>query len=169
MKKVWSVLNSPLVVVLIVLISWPIFTALSGAYALKFGLNEIASSVSNEVIAPFKQMGVEQDDELKIIIAEMKNIEVSNVSYAQSKWPGRVKVIGTIKNNTGSTIKSINITSSFYRAEKLVDVTNEWLSGIKALRPGESSDFTFDKELAKDEQIEGLSAQLKVSSFEILK
>ncbi|MBE0501582.1 MAG: hypothetical protein IBX47_09085 [Desulfuromonadales bacterium] len=55
-----------------------------------------------------------------------------------------------------------------YVIEKLVDVTNEWLSGIKALGPGEFSDFTFDKELAKDKQIEGLSVQLTVSSFEIL-
>jgi hypothetical protein len=64
MKKTWSVLNSPLVVVLVALAVWPIFTALSGAYALKFGINEIASSVSNEVIAPFKQMGDEQKEEL---------------------------------------------------------------------------------------------------------
>jgi len=169
MKKVWNVLNSPLVVVVIALAIWPIFTALSGAYALKFGINEIASSVSNEVIAPFKQMGDDQDEEIKIIIEEMKKVEVSNIAFAPNKWPGKIKVIGTIKNNSELTIKSINITSSFYRSGKLVDVTNEWLHRIEALKSGESADFTFDKDLEKDEVQEGLSTEVKVSSFKILK
>lgn len=168
MKNIWTVLNSPLVVVITALAIWPIFTALSGTYALKFGIKEIASSVSNEVVEPFRNINNEQEEELKNIIEILKDIEVNNVNFAHSSWPGKIKVIGTINNKSNHTVSHVNISSSFYKDGKLVDVKNDWLSQIKAILPGQSENFTFDKDIQENDNIDLYTTEIKVSSISIL-
>ena len=168
MNKIWGFLNSPLIVVIIALAVWPIFGALSGTYALKLGMKEIAKTVSNEVVNPMKSMQEGQDAKLNKILELKKDIEILNVGYAPAPWPSKLKVIGTIKNNSEETIKSINIISSFYQGDKLVDVKEDWLHKIKALRPGEAANFTFNKDIEEGAPKE-MTVVVKISDFSILK
>ena len=62
MSKLWKILNTPLVVVLIALSVWPILTVLSGGLAVKLGVQQIAETVSEEVVEPFQNMSSEQDE-----------------------------------------------------------------------------------------------------------
>ena len=160
--------NSPLVVVLIALAAWPILTVLSGGIAVKLGIEQISEAVSEGVIKPFTEMGVEQDEELKKEAMVINKIEVSNVGFAPTSWAKKVKVIGTLINNSNQTVKSINITASFYQGDKLVNVNEEWLSQIKVINAGASSDFSFQADVEEGQSANNLKVQIKVSGLGIL-
>lgn len=168
MKKLWSFLNAPIVVVLIALILWPLLTITSTGYALKAGIGEIRSAVKDEVVEPFRDLGRGQDEALKTKLQVRKKIMIENIRILESSWKGRVKVIGTVNNQSDKIIKSINITASFYENGELVDVHQEWLSKIDALPSGESANFVFTKELQEGQSDEQLNVNINLASFAIL-
>ena len=77
MGKLWNFLNSPLIVVLVALSIWPILLALTSAYSMKIGIQEMAGAIGSEVVAPFKKMGQQQDEKLK---KELKIIDEYTLS-----------------------------------------------------------------------------------------
>jgi len=168
MNNLWKILNAPLVVVLIALAAWPILTVLSGGIAVKLGIEQISGAVSEGVIEPFTKMGIEQDEELKKEAMVINKIVVSNVGFAPTSWTKKVKVIGTLINNSNQTVKSINITASFYQGDKLVNVNEEWLSQIKVINAGASSDFSFQADVEEGQSANNLKVQIKVSGLGIL-
>ena len=168
MNKLWKILNAPLIVVLIAFAAWPILTVLSGGIAVKLGIEQISGAVSEGIIEPFTEMGIEQDEELKKEAMVINKIEVSNIGFAPTSWAKKVKVIGTLINNSSQTVKSINITASFYQGDKLVNVNEEWLSRIKVLKAGASSDFSFQADVEEGQGANNLKVQIKVSGLEIL-
>ena len=124
--------------------------------------------MSEGVIEPFTKMGIEQDEELKKEAMVINKIEVSNVGFAPTSWAKKVKVIGTLINNSNQTVKSINITASFYQGDKLVNVNEEWLSRIKVINAGASSDFSFQADVEEGQSANNLKVQIKVSGLGIL-
>jgi hypothetical protein len=82
----------------------------------------------------------------------INKIIVSNVSFAPISWPKKVKVIGTLTNNSNQTVKSINITALFYQGDKLVNVNEEWLSKLKLINAGASSDFSFQADVEEGQR-----------------
>ncbi len=98
MNNFWKILNSPIVVVLIAFSVWPILTVLSSGVAIKLGIERISEAVSQEVVKPFQKMGKSQDEKLRMEANVLENISVSNVGFAPTSWPGKVKIIGTITN-----------------------------------------------------------------------
>jgi len=169
MSKLWKVLNAPLVVVLLALAIWPIFTVLSSVVAVRVGVEKISEAVSQEIVKPFQKMGSEQNKKLKSEFQTLEKVLVSNVGFAPAPWDGKIKVIGTITNNSDKTVKDIHLSASFRRAEKLVNVNNEWLSNVKAIGPNSSIDFNFTTELAEGETTEGLNVSVKVVDLGVLK
>ena len=168
MNKLWKILNAPLIVVLIAFAAWPILTVLSGGIAVKLGIEQISGAVSEGVIEPFTKMGIEQDEELKKEAMVINKIVVSNVGFAPTSWAKKVKVIGTLINNSNQTVKSINITASFYQGDKLVNVNEEWLSKLKVINAGASSDFSFQADVEEGQGANNLKVQIKVSGLGIL-
>ena len=168
MNKLWKILNAPLIVVLIAFAAWPILTVLSGGIAVKLGIEQISGAVSEGVIEPFTKMGIEQDEKLKKEAMVINKIVVSNVGFAPTSWPKKVKVIGTLINNSNQTVKSINITASFYQGDKLVNVNEEWLSKLKVINAGASSNFSFKADVEEGQGANNLKVQIKVSDLEIL-
>ena len=168
MNNLWKILNAPLIVVLIALAAWPILTVLSGGIAVKLGIEQISEAVSEGVIEPFTKMGIEQDEELKKEAMVINKIVVSNVGFAPTSWAKKVKVIGTLINNSNQTVKSINITASFYQGDKLVNVNEEWLSQLKVINAGASSDFSFQADVEEGQGANNLKVQIKVSGLGIL-
>jgi len=168
MSKLWKILNAPLVVVLLALAVWPIFTVLSSVVALKLGVEQISETVSQEVVKPFQQMSSEQDQKLKFEFQILEKVVASNIGFAPTSWPGKIKVIGTITNNSDKTVKGIHLSASFLRAGKLVNVNDEWLSRVKAISPGSSVDFNFTTALAEGETTEDLDVSVKVVDLGIL-
>lgn len=150
MGKLWNFLNSPLIVVLVALSIWPILLALTSAYSMKIGIQEMAGAIGSEVVAPFKKMGQQQDEKLKKELNIIDNIAVSNVKFVPSDWKNRQKVIGQLTNKSDATAKTIKVIVSYYAKDKgLIDVGNEWLSSIKALRPGETTSFTMNRSVGE--------------------
>ena len=168
MNKLWKILNAPLIVVLIAFAAWPILTVLSGGIAVKLGIEQISEAVSEGVIEPFTKMGIEQDEKLKKEAMVINKIVVSNVGFAPTSWAKKVKVIGTLINNSNQTVKSINITASFYQGDKLVNVNEEWLSKLKVINAGASSNFSFKADVEEGQGANNLKVQIKVSDLEIL-
>ncbi|NIP31966.1 MAG: hypothetical protein GTO02_21065 [Candidatus Dadabacteria bacterium] len=168
MSSFWKFLNSPLIVVLIALAIWPVLTVLSSTFALKLGIDQISQTVSEEVVKPFQNMGSQQDEKLKAEFEVLKNINVSNVSFAPTSWSGKAKIIGTLTNNSRKTVKGIHLTASLKKDGKLINVNNEWLSRIKAISPGSSVDFSFTVDLPEGESLDSLIASVKVADLGIL-
>lgn len=168
MTKLWKILNAPIVVVFLALAVWPIFTVLSSSVALKLGVEQISDTVSKEVVKPFQQMSSEQDQKLKKEFQILEKMVASNIGFAPTSWPGKIKVIGTISNNSDKTVKGLHISASFRKNGKLVNVNDEWLSRVKAISPGSSIDFNFTTELDEGETTEGLNVSVKVVDLGIL-
>ena len=145
MSSLWKILNTPLVVVLIALSVWPILTVLSGSLAVKLGIQQMAETVSEEVVKPFQNMSSEQDEKLKIEAAILKKMAVSNIAFAPTSWTGKLKVIGTLTNNSTYAVRGIHISSSIYENDILVNVNDDWLSNLKSISPNASADFSFNR------------------------
>ncbi len=146
MARLWKFLNSPLIVVLIALSIWPILLAVTSAYSMKFGIKELAGTIGSEVVQPFKEMSNAQDEKLKKELKIIDNIAISNVKFVPSQWKNRQRVIGQLTNNSDATVKTIKIIVSYYAKDKsLIDVGDEWLSSIKALRPKETTPFSVNR------------------------
>jgi len=168
MKQLWKILNAPLVVVVIAISIWPILTVLSSGVAVELGVDQISEVVSEEIVKPFQNMGAEQDEKLKIEVDVLEKLIVSNVTFAPSSWKGKVKIIGTITNNSTEVVKSVHITSSFYRDNTLINVKESWLTQIKVIKPGASVDFTFTAEVEDGQDKENLEVKVKVADLDIL-
>lgn len=168
MTKLWKILNAPIVVVLLALALWPIFTVLSSSAALKLGAEQISKTVSKEVVKPFQHMNSEQDQKLKSELQILEKVVASDIGFAPTSWPGKIKVIGTIANNSDKTIKRLQISASFRKNGKLVNVNDEWLSRVKAISPGSSIDFNFTTDIAEGETTEGLNVSVTVVDLGIL-
>ena len=169
MKTIWQILNAPLVVVLIALIGWPIFLAMSSAYALKIGIKDVISTVNSEIVNPFQAISSKQKDQNKVVTEVLKKVEVTNTKVLPSSWPGKEKVIGSITNRADKTISSIKLTASYYDGENvLVDVGHEWLSNISSIESGQSREFTFDRSLGSQGGGDTSSGAMKAASVKIL-
>ena len=168
MSKLWKILNTPLVVVLIALSIWPILTVLSGGLAVKLGIQQIAEAVSEEVVEPFQNMSSEQDEKLKIEVGVLNKMTVSNIAFAPTSWTGKLKVIGTITNNSTHSVKGLHVSSSVYQNDILVNVTNDWLSNVKSISPNTSADFTFNIDVEEGQRKDNLKVKVNVSKLELL-
>lgn len=168
MSKFWKIINSPLIVVLIALSIWPILTVLSGSLAVKLGVQQIAETVSEEVVEPFQNMSSEQDEKHKNEIDVLKKMTVSNIAFAPTSWTGKLKIIGTITNNSTHAVKGLHVSSSVYQNETLVNVNNDWLSNLKYISPNASADFTFNIDVEEGQGKDNLNVEVKVSKLELL-
>jgi len=168
MSNLWKILNAPLIVVIIALSIWPILTVLSSGVAVKLGMKQISEAVSEEVVKPFQKMGSEQDDKLKKEARVLEKVVVSNIGFAPTSWPGKVKIIGTITNNSGKTVKGIYITSSLYQMDRLINVNDKWLARLKVINPGASADFSFTTDVEEGQNKENLKVKVKVADLGIL-
>lgn len=168
MSKLWKTLNAPLVVVLIALSVWPILTILSSVIAVKLGIEQLADAVSEEVVKPFQNMNAEQDDELKTEVAILEKMTVSNIAFAPTSWTEKIKIIGTITNNSTQTVKGIHATSSLYQNDTLVNVEDTWFSKIKSIGPNSSANFNFVVSVDEGQSKENLTAEIKISDLSLL-
>jgi len=103
--------------------------------------------------------------ELKLEADLIDKLSVSNIGFAPSIWPGRIKIIGTINNNTDKIIKRVNITSSFYHKRRLVNVKDESLTNLRLLKPGDSSDFCFDAHIEDGQTQDNLNVKIRVAGI----
>lgn len=168
MSKLWKILNTPLVVVLIALSVWPILTVLSGSLAVKLGIQQIAEAVSEEVVKPFQNMSSEQDEKHKIEADVLNKMVVSNIAFAPTSWTGKLKVIGTITNNSTHSVKGLHISSSVYQHDTLVNVNDDWLSNLKFIGPKAAENFNFQIDVEEGQGKDTLEVKVKVSRLELL-
>lgn len=168
MNKLWKFLNSPLLVVLIALLLWPILTALTGGIAMKIGIRQMAQTVSDEVSKAFQGMGDSQDEELKKTADILNKVSITNVRAAPTSWPNKIKVVGTITNRYEDTVKSIHLLVSLYKENTLVNVDKAWLSNVKLLKPGASSNFFVTSDLEEGQDPASMRVEIKVSDIGIL-
>jgi hypothetical protein len=172
MKKLWDLLNSPLIVVLIALLVWPILGAYTGYKVIETG----AAKVKGAVIESLDEASNVQNEQLKEKLAAFRKIEVTNVKVVQGGWTHQEKVIGEITNNFDKTITSLHITISFYNSNgELLDVKKEWLPG-SIVPPTDKyafavirqlGDHNSPKESLKAKQ--SYSAKISVSDLNVLK
>lgn len=169
-EKLIRILNSPIVIVLVVLIALPFVLGLSESYRVKMmagqvrqelkefvsdtgDLKEIASDVSGQLVEGFKQgfssSGDDGEAEKHKAFSEVKkSLVISDVKYAHTSWASKEKIIGRIRNDSGKTIKNIYLSVSYLdKNGELIDVGKEWVSDIQYLQPGYSSPFTFMRDL----------------------
>lgn len=172
MKKVWKILNAPLVVVVIAILIWPTITIFSGSYAISKQIDQVASSVKNA----FKGNSDSQLKKTREYIEIRKVISIKNARVMPGDWKNKEKVIATIKNGSVKNIKTIRIGASYYdKAGELIDVGDEWLHSIKVLGPGESVDIKFDRilgdhQLTREELAANRAASIKlrINSFDVI-
>ncbi|VFQ42800.1 FxLYD domain-containing protein [Desulfoluna butyratoxydans] len=155
LKKLWKLLNSPIIVVAIALSIWPVFTALTAQYA----ISKLTSQTINAISNAFHTLDENKSDEIGSFLAIKENVNFSNVNYTFSDWPTKEKLVATITNDSNQPLNEIMLNVSFYDAQdNLIDVQdNTWLSNIKILQPGESHNFSIKRSLgtiqATDEEV----------------
>ncbi len=166
-KYIWKALNSPIIVVIIALVVWPLLTVAMFSFTvpkIKRGFGEITT----EITSPFTQMGQESEKKALEKLNTLKLLEITNIKKAPSSWPTKEKVIGTIVNNSDKTLKSIKVNASFYNVEgNLIDVENKWLHSLGFILPKQSVDFSFKRELGTHKESEEILASRKSASVKI--
>ncbi|MCK4739498.1 MAG: FxLYD domain-containing protein [Deltaproteobacteria bacterium] len=169
---IWKVLNSPLIVVVVALVLWPLLSTLTASYAvtsLKDALVESSKEMATEFKGAFSGNSEKETKKILDNIEVAKKIKLESVKTAPSSWKTQEKIIGTITNNSKEIIKSINLTASFYDTSgELIDVQEAWLSKIKYLMPGDSKDFTFTRNLGSHSDPEDELAKRKGESIEVV-
>jgi len=165
MSKIWSFLNTPLVVVLLAMFAFPVLTVISGSWAAKLGVRNIAETVSEEVSDAFSQNKL--DTRTKKELEAYKKISFSNVRFAPKKWGTNLKVIGTFTNNYSEMVKSFNIGASLYEKGKLANFERVWSSLPKNVSTGESVNFSFDIAIEKDKLKKDYSIGLRAMDLKL--
>lgn len=165
MSRFWRFLNTPLVVVLLAMLAFPVLTVISGSWAAKLGVRNIAETVSEEVSDAFNQN--ELDARTKKELEAYKKVSFSDVKFAPKKWGKSVKVIGTFTNNYSEMIKSFNIGASLYEKDKLENFKRVWSSLPQNISAGESVNFSFDISLDEDKSKEDYRIDLRAMAIEL--
>ena len=177
--RIWSFINSPLIVVLIILILLPISIGISATILISRVKNEAISAtgeIAEATSKSFRQLSQEKKEEQLEQFKVYKLIKIKNVKIVLSFWKSNEKVIGTIVNNSNEIIQSIKVTASFYdKNGNLIDVVHDWLSEAKFILPKEEANFSFTRDLGDYKESEEVlnsrkadSVEVKISCFSIL-
>jgi len=172
MKKIWTILNSPLVVVLVALSVWPILGAYTGFKVMEQGAIKVKSAISEGLGGVTSE---EQNQKILKKIEILKNINVKNINNVKSDWKGKEKIVAEIHNNTKHTIRSIHYSASFYdKGGELIDVTTSWM-GSKFIQPDNFMPIEFTRTIGEhndpDEILEKRKSDkiiINIQDFEIV-
>ncbi len=175
MKNIWKFLNSPLIVVLIALLSWPLFLGLSGVYAMKIGMAQMVQSVKSELGGPLGEIANANKQLERDKASYSKFVVVENSGFGISSYPSQQKVIATVKNTGTKSITSIHVLASYYDASgKLIDVDKEWLGMAGSFLAGTEKNITINHatglsgESEEDKNKSAVTVKVEVANFDFL-
>ncbi len=108
-------------------------------------VQDIVSGFTTQLIAglkqPFSEMQKDQQSKQIQEVEILNSLKVENVKTVPSEWGGD-KVIGTVTNTSDKPIQQIQLSISAYDASgALQNVSSEYLSTIKVLKPKQSTNF----------------------------
>lgn len=168
----WKLLNSPLIIIIIALSAWPLLAS----FTIHNSVKRITTDSVNAIVDAFDSFDQHKDEKALFFLQSRDNIKFTNIKKAYSDWPSKEKFIATITNNHDKTIRDLNLNISFYnKNNELIDVVDSmWISGLIALKPKESFNFDFSRDIgdAKDKDLEDKKSTkviIKVSSFDEFK
>ena len=190
----WKTLNSPFVILVIVIIAVFAFKAttkpkladeIRGAYkelnaviqdsatdaekskAVRAFAQEMATQIREGFAAGLESS--KKDDEYKAYIDTRDKIKISDIRFVKSKWPGREKIVFTVSNDSDKYISNLKLNYQFYKQGELIDSENRWVSEIKILGPGEKIAVGRDRQLPEEDTDEYRSDGVKIigTSFDI--
>jgi len=114
----------------------------------------------------FKDTQAKQD---QAKMAALKGVEAKGVKLVAGRFKGRQKVIGTLKNAGGRTIKGIKVTLSYFDAEsRLMDVDASWLSSIAFLKPGEQANVAANRGFDRKTGAPARRVSVKVTALSLV-
>ena len=109
----------------------------------------VVSNFAGQIVDGFK-MAFNNADEQNVYLSVIDKVSLTDVKTVPSGWKHKEKIIGVISNDSNRTISSIKINILSYDADgSLIDVNNQSLSSIKALRPQEKIGFEIDRSLGE--------------------
>ncbi len=167
-----EIINSPIVLVAFVLIMWPVVSSISEMVSVRLmakqirqevnafvsdkgedNLKEISSNIVGQIAEGiregFSSSGGESEAAKYEAFSEIKSsIEFTDIKKVFSPFSSNEKIIGQITNKSGKTIRNIHLSVSYHDSKgELLDVSNDWLSNIQYLAPGESVPFSFSRSI----------------------
>jgi hypothetical protein len=101
---------------------------------------QIATQIRSGLQAGFKSSDSKEKKESneEKFLRLRNQVITSQMNLLESDQPARPVFTYKITNQTDQPIKRLKINYEFYLGETLIDVTNEWISEVKALAPGDS-------------------------------
>ncbi len=163
MQKIWKVLNSPLIVVLIALAIWPYFAILPAKLGVDSSYEEAKGRKHSSDLNLKNGLSVEETEAL------MAQVKTENVRLVTASLSSQ-NVIGSVHNTSDKIITEIVLTISFYdESGELMDVKVENLRNIQFLRPGDSIDFSEKRFFNKEKDSPASSVFVRLTSLGIVK
>lgn len=171
LDRIWKVINSPVIVVLLALSVWPILSA----FTIQQAISKITTDTVETISEAFQDMG-NDDEEAREFLEYKDRIVFTNIKHAHSGWSNKEKIVATVTNNYDKPVKRVVANISFYNQDnELIDVIdNQWISIAPILQPNESFNFSVSREtgdLSTDAgaQVTGKSDKvvMKISSVEL--
>ncbi len=143
--KIWKLLNSPLIVVIIALSIWPILSA----FTMHQAISKLTTDTVGAVVGAFKSFDESESNEARSFMQIREDIEFTNIKYSFSDWKNKEKIIATVTNRHKKPVRHISVNISFYdQKNELIDVIDSyWVTGITILQPNESINFSYSRVL----------------------
>lgn len=171
LERIWKLINSPVIVVLLALSVWPMLSA----FTIQQAVSKITTDTVETISEAFQDIG-NDDEEAAAFLEYRDKIIFTNIKHAHSNWSNKEKIIATVTNKYDKPIKRVVANISFYNQDnELIDVIdNQWISLTPVLPPNESFNFSVSREIgdlnAENDDLENRKSAkvtMKISSIEI--
>ncbi|AUM13039.1 hypothetical protein [Ketobacter alkanivorans] len=166
MSKLWKILDSRIVAVLVFLVISPYWFAYVAQKTLMQSFPFLAASaLKPEVVEVEKASGVKEIVDVKQILA---SLEVEFVKINPSKWPGKQEALFRIKNASAYALQNLSVNAVFYDENgKVLDARSTMLLSNTVYHPGAEQFFKFDydyeRRLAGEKSNIGLAHSAKAA------